>query len=224
MKLLTALTAKPWLPGAEPAYAGPDPQTPPARLGVRVLLAVVASLFLLLSIAYLSRAQLDDWQSLAGPPWGPLSAPSRLWVNTGLLLAASVALHGARRAARHGRAGAMRAGLALAGMLTIAFLGGQLAVWQGLVARGYFLASNPANAFFYLITGLHGIHLLAGLLAWGVITARAWRAHDPATVRVGIELCSVYWHFLFAVWLAMFALLASSDETLNVLAALCGVR
>lgn len=224
MTRLHALIAKPWLPGSEPAYAGPDPRTPPARLGLRVMLAVVASLFLLLTIAYLSRAQLGDWQSLAGQPWGPLERPWLLWFNSGMLMAASIALHLARLAVRRNRASGTRWGLALGGLLTAAFLAGQLVFWQELAARGYFLASNPANAFFYLITGLHGIHLLAGLLAWSVITTRAWRGDGLPTLRVGVELCSVYWHFLFAVWLLMFALLTSSDQTLGVLAALCGMR
>lgn len=224
MTRLRALIAKPWLPGAEPAYAGPDPHTPPARLGLRVLLAVVASLFLLLTIAYLSRAQLGDWQSLAGQPWGPLQRPWLLWLNSGMLMAASIALHLARVAVRRNHASGTRWGLALGGALTFAFLAGQLAFWQELAARGYFLAGNPANAFFYLITGLHGAHLAGGLVAWGVVTTRAWRKPRHPALRVGVELCSVYWHFLFAVWLLMFALLASSDETLGALAALCGVR
>ena len=72
---------------------------------------------------------------------------------------------------------------------------------------GYFAKTNPANAFFYLITGLHGLHLLGGLVAWGWTSAKVWRGFDIARVRLSVELCTVYWHFLLVVWLVLFALL-----------------
>src|SRR3546814_4819679 len=61
----------------------------------------------------------------------------------------------------------VRAGLLAAGGLTMAFLGGQLLVWRELTADGYLLAGDPASSFFYLITGLHGLHMLGGLAALG---------------------------------------------------------
>ena len=68
-------------------------------------------------------------------------------------------------------------------------------------------STNPANGFFYLITGLHGLHLLGGLVAWGRTSDKVWRGFEPAQVRLSVELCAVYWHFLLVVWLVLFALL-----------------
>ena len=76
------------------------------------------------------------------------------------LLGSSVALQWARMAARRRAVPAMQWGVALAALLAGAFLLGQLAVWNQLGERGYLVASNPSNSFFYLITSLHGAHLL----------------------------------------------------------------
>ena len=61
--------------------------------------------------------------------------------------------------------------------------------------------------FFYLITGLHGVHLLGGLVAWFRASVRLWRGAEVAKIRMSVELCAVYWHFLLVVWLVMFGLL-----------------
>ncbi|MCH8835570.1 MAG: cytochrome c oxidase subunit 3, partial [Proteobacteria bacterium] len=88
-----------------------------------------------------------------------------------------------------------------------AFLVGQLVVWQQLAALGYFAATNPAAAFFYLITALHALHLLGGMVVWGRTTAKVWRGVEVEQVRMSVELCAVYWHFLLVVWLVLFGLL-----------------
>jgi cytochrome c oxidase subunit 3 len=198
--------------------------TPPGRIALRFLMGVITSLFFLLTLAYLMRAQFNDWESLAGLPWRPLSNPVSLWINTAILLASSIALQFASFAARSGNRPALRAALAVGGALAIAFIGGQLVVWEQLRAAGYYVASNPANGFFYLITGLHGVHLLGGLIGWLGAVRRAWSSADDTRVRVSVQLCTTYWHFLFVLWLAMFGLVSSSPETINMLAALCGLR
>ena len=77
-------------------------------------------------------------------------------------------------------------------------------------AQPNFMASNPANAFFYLLTALHGLHLLGGLWVWGRTTTRVWEGTKVSEVRLSVELCTVYWHFLLLVWLALFGLLLST--------------
>lgn len=193
-----------------------------AKLGLRLFMGVVTVLFSLLVLAYLSRSRLGDWQSLAGEPWLPLSNTKGLWLNTVMLMVSSVALQWARVAARRGDAGGTTMGLALGGFFAIAFLLGQLWVWQHLRGLGYFVASNPANSFFYLLTGLHGLHLVGGLVAWGRTAARMWRGAHAQQVRASVELCAVYWHFLLVVWLMLFGLLVSPRETLGTIAAICG--
>lgn len=195
---------RPWIAQespAEDAYAGVLAQ-PKAKTGLWVFLAVITSVFCLFISAYAMRMKFGDWR--------PLPEPNLLWLNTAVLVLGSVALQWARLAARQGRINSVRFGLHAAGILTLAFLAGQLLAWHQLHELGYFMASNPAYAFFYLITGLHGLHLLGGMVALGRTTARVWRGSDATQVRLSVELCAIYWHFLLIVWLVVFGLMLST--------------
>lgn len=194
------LLAKPWL--EEGAIGAPQAEAPPglaAKVGLGVFLAVVGSLFALFISAYFMRMQLGDWR--------PLPMPRLLWLNTGVLVLSSIALHGARIAARRRRADSMRAALVAGGGFAVAFLAGQLLAWRQLSDAGNFLAANPANAFFYLITAAHGLHILGGLVALGRSMARMRRGFTADQARLSVELCAIYWHFLLLVWLVLFGLL-----------------
>ncbi|HCF73996.1 MAG: hypothetical protein CMK60_01755 [Proteobacteria bacterium] len=144
---------------------------------------------------------------MAYADWQPLPVPAMLWLNTAILILSSFTLQWARNAARGDRADSVRHGLLAGGVLAFAFLVGQFLVWRQLGSLGYFVDSNPSNSFFYLITGLHGLHLLGGLIAWLRASVRLWRGAEVAKIRLSVELCAVYWHFLLLVWLVMFGLL-----------------
>ena len=210
------LFAKPWL---EEGLAGEFPgtgasQLPAAKLGLGVFLAVVGSLFALTLSAYVMRMENADWR--------PLPAPTVLWFNTGLLILSSVALQWAHVSARRGDLESVQTGLLAAGALALAFLAGQFIAWRQLDAAGYYLASNPANTFFYLLTALHGLHLLGGIVALGRTTAKAWRGLAVEKLRVSVELCAIYWHFLLLIWLIVFGLvLLGSEVSLANFIALC---
>ena len=126
----------------------------------------------------------------------------------GLLVLSSVALQCALVAARRGQLDTVRLGLAAAGLTAIGFLIGQLMAWRALSADGYLLSGNPANSFFYLITGMHGLHILGGLVGLARTSVKAWNGAPMERVRLGVDLCAMYWHFLLLVWLGLFVLLA----------------
>jgi cytochrome c oxidase subunit III len=133
--------------------------------------------------------------------------PALLWINTGVLMLASAAFQWARSAADREDAEALKTALLAAGAATLAFMAGQVWAWRQLTGTGYLLAGNPANTFFYLITAAHGLHLIGGLVALGRNILRAWRGEDPARLRLGVELCGMYWDFLLLMWLILFGLL-----------------
>ena len=195
------LTAKPWLEaGALGEFPGTGVSSlPAAKVGLGVFLAVVGSLFALFVGAYLMRMQVADWR--------PLPKPGILWVNTGLLMLSSGALVWAQDSAERGDARAVRTGILLAGGAALAFLAGQLVAWRELSDAGYYLASNPANTFFYLITAMHGLHLAGGLVALGRTADKAWRGAEPGRLRLSLDLCAMYWHFMLLVWCLLFSLL-----------------
>lgn len=215
------INVKPWIAQRpiDNVYGDGALSLPPVKVGLGVFLAVATSLFALLISAYFMR--------MAGADWTTLAVPRGLWLNTGALILSSAAMQWTRVAARRGRIDGVRIGLIAGGIFTFCFLAGQLWVWQQLNASGYFVAANPANAFFYLLTALHGLHLLGGLWVWGKTTAKVARGAEVGTVRLSVELCTAYWHYLLLVWLVLFALLLSTPLRQNSCTpdtiAICGV-
>lgn len=236
MSLIATLADKPWLTPGPEADLRPDRADLPGYdkgVGLGVFLAIVTVLFGLVTAAYLMRMGLHSGiLGHAGSDWYPLWEPPLLWFNTGLLAVSSLAFLLAERAAAAGRQRSLRLGVVLGGLLGLAFLIGQYALWRQYQESGYHLAAvlaactapgldplslalpqsrsgNPAIAFFYLISGLHAVHILGGLAAWGLAARRIFPAAGPGAARA-VQLCARYWHFMLLVWLAMLALFATT--------------
>ena len=163
------VNVKPWVEqsGLKTVHGGEGLSLPPVKVGLGVFLAVATSLFALSISAYFMR--------MHGKDWSPLAVPTVLWFNTAMLILGSICFQRARTAAKRGQIDGVRRGLLAGGACTFVFLAGQLWAWQQLNAAGHFLTTNPANAFFYLLTALHGLHLLGGLWVWGKTTAKVDR-------------------------------------------------
>ena len=205
------LAAKPWLEEgiAVDLREGSTSSLPPAKIGLGVFLAVVGSLFALFISAYSMRMTMVDWRALP--------VPRLLWFNTGVLILSSIALQWAYIAARRNDMDGVIIGLCAGGASALIFLAGQILAWRQLSLAGYFVTSNPANSFFYLITAVHGLHLMGGLVALGRTIAKVWRGAEMAQVRLGVELCAIYWHFLLLVWLVLLALLTGwADDFVDI--------
>ena len=202
MSLFQTLTEKPWLAGQGAVvdlHAGPAFRMPKVTLGLRIFLGVVTVVFSLLLAAYVDRMAFADWR--------PIPEPLLLWINTALLIAGSISLEWARSGTRRGDMDRVRVGLLAAGVFTVSFLVGQVIAWLQLTGTDYFAITNPAIGFFYLITALHGLHILGGLVAWGRTTKKMRHGSGVDEIRLSVELCAIYWHFLLLVWLVVFALM-----------------
>ena len=147
--------------------------------------------FIGLTSAYLVRR--------ASPDWRPLPLPSALWLNTLFLALSSVTLEMARRRLRGLDLAATSRWLAGTGALGLLFVVSQLLVWRDLAARGYFLASNPHNSFFYVLTGVHIFHMVSGLI-WFVVVSWQVRRSAPVPGPDGLRLFATYWHYLAGLW------------------------
>ena len=211
MSIIRNLTEKSWLvtdhAGTEDAH-GDETATSAAPTGLYVYFAVATVMFLLVAAMYLMRMGVGHIGF--GLDWRPTPKPWLLWVNTFLLIVSSIVFQQAKVEARRQQIDRVVILLLTAGLFAFAFLAGQLTVWQQLVRGGYYLATNPANSFFYLITTLHGLHLVGGLVAWSRATFKVWNGVDLAKVMLAVELCANYWHFLLVVWLAFFCLLLAT--------------
>ena len=171
------------------------------RLGLWMFLATVTMLFAAFTSAYIVRRSGSDWYHVA--------LPSILWVNSALLAASSGLVEAANWYGARRRWNAASSALAGAALLGAAFLAGQVAAWRQLAAVGIYLPSSPHSSFFFMLTGAHGVHIVAALavLLWSLVWTRsAWS--NPRRWSARMELCRTFWHFLGGLWLFLFALVS----------------
>lgn len=213
------LGAKPWLESGLDSLdqASHQVSIPKAKVGLLVILSVVGMLFTLFFSGHFMRQEIADWRSI--------SLPSMVWINGILLLAASFYLQSALVAVRRqaeavqvlgggtsisvnmlndeGHDHSVRSLLINACVLTVAFLIGQLIAWREVAENGFVLSSNPSSSYFYVLTGLHGLHIIGGLVALFHTTSLARSDAQFHKIETQIDLCALYWHFLFFIWCAM---------------------
>lgn len=204
MSILKSVADKPWEYQPPSQDTGPESAFgfSPERVALALFLIIVGIIFSLLAVTYFLRMDLGDWV--------PLSDPAMLWINTAVLIASSVFFQWAQISSRRDERRLTRRTFIVGGVLALLFIAGQLAVWQQLDSSGFGVQSNPASAFFYLLTGLHAAHLLGGLWVWSKTSFRLFRDEDPRELELSVQLCTTYWHFLLLLWVVLFALLANT--------------
>jgi cytochrome c oxidase subunit 3 len=195
-------------PGGGRPYEPPPPRgdeggTPGALgdtrfVGLLAFLGTVTMLFVGFTSSYMLRR--------ASPDWAEIAAPRLLWVNTALLLASSLALEWARRALKNWDLAGTQRAFGAAGLLGLGFVAGQFGAWRQLAEAGVFMASNPHSAFFYMLTGVHVLHV-AGGLGWYLLLAAALGRGRLERGGNGLGLFALYWHFLGGLWAYLLVLL-----------------
>jgi len=190
--------------GGDDSGGGPgrrERQPSPRRYYTGVTLAILSILmfFMALASAFIVRRG-------SGGDWVPVHIPAILWVNTAVLLLSSLTLELARRRLGNDDLRGFRALWTGTTFLGLLFLVGQVVAWRQLLLQGIFVASNPGSSFFYVFTGLHGLHLLGGV---GALLYVALRNFEKAKVSraVAAEIVGHYWHFMDALWVFLLALL-----------------
>jgi cytochrome c oxidase subunit 3 len=177
-----------------------DPSGEPSRTGVWVALAAITMMFVAFTSALFVR------EGSSSTDWHHLAIPKILFLNSLVLVASSLTLELARRhVAAFARgltddvAGPLRwlYGTLALGLL---FVAGQYQAWLGLRAQGLFLASNPNSSFFYVLTGVHVVHVLGGL---GGLLYVINQLDRPvlALRRSTLDSTSYYWHFMGGLWI-----------------------
>ena len=193
------------------------------RIGIAAGIVSVGVLFVGLTTVYIWRqstgGRWDSEMHVNIPDWHPLTLPYRLlFINTFALLLSSLTLELARRGVlkkteftslgiRAPRLQTELPWLGITVLLGFGFLAGQLMVWNLFRHQGIYLASYPSGSFFYLLTGLHAVHLLGGLIALLYTLAGSWMKMKLDAQRIAVDITGWYWHFMALLWIYIFALL-----------------
>ncbi len=190
--------------GGEPRKWSPDRY----RIGVFVGIASILMMFTALASAYIVRSGLPgsvDWRGMNVPPF--------VWASTALIVASSLTISRAQKSLRRADEAGYGRWLGVTLLLGLGFVVSQLLAWRQLVAAGVYMRSNPHSSFFYVLTGLHGLHLLGGIAGLAYLLFFAGRARGRAGAELGVrrraltDVVAIYWHFMDGLWVFLFLLL-----------------
>lgn len=174
-------------------------------LGMRLFLAALGMLFAAAVVGFLIVR-------LRAPAWPPSGTPGLpvlgLWFATAILAALSFALSRAERALAADRQHPFRRALGSALVLAVVFLVAQAVNWWEMIAAGAVPRASMLAFGFFVLTALHALHVIGGLPPLAAVVVRARAGRYDATRRHGVHWVAMYWHFLGAAWLALFAVLA----------------
>jgi cytochrome c oxidase subunit 3 len=143
--------------------------------------------------------------------WRPFALPLPVWISTVLIFISSFVYHIAKRAVDANNTERTQKFMVATTVLGATFISSQLLAWWALFNQGLYMRGNPYAGFFYIITGIHALHVAGGILALGAVLLRTWvhTEHEPELIYRRNLARSVgwYWHFMGALWLVLFVLL-----------------
>jgi len=195
-----------------------------ARLGLFVGVVGIIMIFVSFASAYVVRQGLPTFDSRTNSlvhDWIPVRLPRLLLVNTCVLLLSSITIELARRRAARNAALTQVASipdpslqsddkfswLALTVMLGFAFLVGQGMAWRELAASGFYISATPSSSFVFLLTGMHGVHLLGGVIALLIAGLASLLRRSASSQLIWLDVTGWYWHFMAFLWVSILCLL-----------------
>jgi cytochrome c oxidase subunit 3 len=176
-----------------------------ARVFTTFLLVVVLMTFGGLCAAYVVTATNKAIE------WRPFDLPIQVWISTLIILISSFVYHRGKTALDREDQPTAKKWLLATVVLGAAFISSQLIAWVELTQQGLYFSGNPYAGFFYILTAVHALHVLGGVIALGSIVLSSWHPifSDDRWERVQSlgQVVGWYWHFMGGVWLVIFVLL-----------------
>lgn len=171
----------------------------PKKFALWLFMVTVVMLFAAWTSAYIVRQAEGNWLDY--------DLPEIFWLTSGIVVLSSFTLQWAYFSAKKDNFVQLRLGMVLTVILGIAFLIGQWYSWIALVDRDVFFVGNPAGSFLYVLTGMHGLHLISGLIFLIIVLISSFQFKVHSKAMVPMEMLTTYWHFLGGLWLYLFLFL-----------------
>ena len=171
----------------------------PKKFAMWLFVASIAMLFAAFTSAYLVRQAEGNWLIF--------ELPTLFWTNTLVILVSSLTLHSAYWAVKRDQLEWVKWGVLVTFILGMAFLVGQYMAWGKMVEQKVYFVGNPSGSFVYVISGLHGLHIVGGLVFLLIVLFNTFKYKIHSQNRLQMEMCITYWHFLGALWLYLFIFL-----------------
>ncbi len=168
----------------------------PAKFGLWLFIAAVIMLFSALTSAYIVRHSAGNWLRF--------EMPGIFWVNTIILILSSLTIQLSYFKLKKDEISGFKILFLISTLLGISFLVGQVIGWGQLSKIGIYVSTNPSSSFFYLLTGMHALHLAGGIISLVYVLIKSLLGYYSSKNRLGVELCVTYWHFLDILWLYLF--------------------
>lgn len=159
----------------------------------------ILMLFAAFTSAYLVRKAEGNWVEF--------KLPDLFSYSTVVLIASSISMHYSLMAAKKDQFNALRISISITFVLGLIFLAMQFYGWIQLVEMNVYFVGNPSGSFVYVLSGLHGLHLVSGLVVLIFALIAAFKLKINAKELTQIKICATYWHFLDALWLYLFVFL-----------------
>jgi len=171
----------------------------PSKFIVWLFIVTITMLFAALTSAYIVKQSGGDWLNF--------NLPGMFWITSIIIIVSSITMQLALKSAKEDRFTGIKTYLILTILLGVAFLFGQYQSWKQLVEMDVYFVGNPAGSFLYVLTGLHAVHIISGLIFLLLVISSSFKLKIYSKSLIRIEMCTTYWHFLGGLWLYLFLFL-----------------
>lgn len=143
--------------------------------------------------------------------WKPFSLPIPVWISTFFILSSSATYSIANRSLQNKKQSKAKNWFLATTVLGGMFIASQILAWFELVQRGVYLKGNPYAGFFYILTAVHAVHVIGGIIALGYVVLSIWKEtsnRDELDRRISFsKVIGWYWHFMDGLWIVLLVLL-----------------
>jgi len=164
----------------------------PKKFALWLFIVSVVMFFAAFTSAYIVR-QADG-------NWFHYDIPSVFYYSTVIILLSSATMHWATLATKQDDIPKIKLALIITTVLGFGFLITQFIGYKVLVAADVYFVGNPSGSFFYVITGVHGLHIVSGIIYLLITLASSFKFKIHSKSMLQVEMCATYWHFLGVLW------------------------